>query len=164
MGWAAITKYHRPRGLNNRDVFLTILEAASSRLSCQQGWFLWMALLADSCLLTVSSHGLSLSHLSGVSVRLASFFFSRFILFCKRFYLFIFRERGGERERDIHVWLPLTCPLPGTWPATQTCALTGNRTCDPWVHRPAFSPLSHTSWARWPLLIRRPGRLDQGLP
>ena len=43
--------------------------------------------------------------------------------------LFIsFRQRGreGERERNINVWLPLACPLLGTWPTTQACALTGN--------------------------------------
>ena len=34
--------------------------------------------------------------------------------------LFIFRERGKkrERERNINVWLPLTHPDLGTWPAT----------------------------------------------
>ena len=37
------------------------------------------------------------------------------------------------------------CPLVGTWPATQACALTGNQTSDHLVCRPAFSPLSHTS-------------------
>ena len=34
-----------------------------------------------------------------------------------RFYLFIFRERGRreeERERNIDVWLSLSCPQPGT--------------------------------------------------
>ena len=44
--------------------------------------------------------------------------------------LLLFLERGKgrekERERNINVWLPLTCPLLGTWPATQACALTGN--------------------------------------
>ena len=33
----------------------------------------------------------------------------------------------------------------GTWPATQAWALTGNRTGDLLVHRPALNPLSHTS-------------------
>ena len=33
----------------------------------------------------------------------------------------------------------------GTWPESQECALTGNRTGDFSVHRPAFNPLSHTS-------------------
>ena len=51
-----------------------------------------------------------------------------------RFYVFIFRERGeegeGEGERDVSVWLPLTWPPLGTWPATQACALTGNQTGD----------------------------------
>ena len=32
------------------------------------------------------------------------------------------------------MWLPLMRPLLGTWPATQTCALTGNQTSDPLVH------------------------------
>ena len=38
---------------------------------------------------------------------------------------FIYFQRGEgrekERERNINVWLPLTCPLLGTWPATQAC-------------------------------------------
>ena len=33
------------------------------------------------------------------------------------------------------MWLPLTRPLLGTWPTTQVCALTGNQTSDPLVHR-----------------------------
>ena len=43
------------------------------------------------------------------------------------------------------VWLPLACPLLETWPTTQACALTGNRTGDPLVRRPILHPLSHTS-------------------
>ena len=79
---------------------------------------------------------------------------SEIMNFLKRFYLFIFRDAGsGGRERDrervreriINVWLLLTHPLLGTWPATQACALTGNRTRNPSVHRPALNPLSHTS-------------------
>ena len=60
-------------------------------------------------------------------------------------YLFIFRETERERERNINVWLPLARPLLGTWPTTQACALTGNRTGHPLGHRPALNPLSHTS-------------------
>ena len=41
--------------------------------------------------------------------------------------------------------LPLACPLLGTWPATQECSLTGNRTNNPLVFRPVLNPLSHTS-------------------
>ena len=36
-------------------------------------------------------------------------------------------------------------PQLGTWPATQTCVLTGNWTSDLSVPRPALNPLSHTS-------------------
>ena len=36
-------------------------------------------------------------------------------------------------------------PLLGPLPATQACALTGNQTDDPLVHRPALNPLSYTS-------------------
>ena len=39
-------------------------------------------------------------------------------------------------ERNINVWLPLIWPPLETWPATQPCAPTGNRTGDPLVHSP----------------------------
>ena len=55
------------------------------------------------------------------------------------------KGREKERERDITVQLPLVHPLLGTWPATQAYSLTGNRTSDPLIHRPALNPLSHTS-------------------
>ena len=65
----------------------------------------------------------------------------------KRFYLFLERGEGKEKEweRNINVWLPLTRPAPGTWSTPQACALTGNRTSDSLVRRPMLSPLSHTS-------------------
>ena len=69
--------------------------------------------------------------------------------FFLRFYFYLFLERWEsrekERERNINMWLPLTHPLLGTWPATQACVLTGNPTRDPLFHRPALNPLSHTS-------------------
>ena len=41
------------------------------------------------------------------------------------------------------------CPLQGPWPATQACALTGNRSSDLLVHRlVALNKLSHTSQGR----------------
>ena len=71
-----------------------------------------------------------------------------FILFLK-YFIYSCLERGEgrekDRERNINVWLPLACPLLGTWPATQVCALTGNWTSDPLVLRLALNPLSHTS-------------------
>ena len=69
-----------------------------------------------------------------------------FSFFLDFMYLF-FREGKGESkrcERNINVWLPLVHSPLGTWPATQACALTGNRTGDPLVHRPALNPLSYT--------------------
>ena len=71
-------------------------------------------------------------------MRLLLFFFKDFI------YLFLDRREGRkkERERNILVLLPLTCPLLGIWPATQACALTENRTVNPSVHRPAPNLLS----------------------
>ena len=61
------------------------------------------------------------------------------------FYLFLERGREWERERNIHVWLSLECPLLGTWPTAQACALIGNWTCDPLVCTLALNPLSYTS-------------------
>ena len=65
----------------------------------------------------------------------------------KRFYVFVERGEGREKERDrnINVCLPLARPLLGTWPETQAWALTGNQTGDPSVYRPVLSPLSHTT-------------------
>ena len=62
-------------------------------------------------------------------------------------FYFIFRGEGTEEERgrNINMWLPVTRPLLGTWPSTQACALTGNQTGDPLVHRLALNPLSHIS-------------------
>ena len=70
-----------------------------------------------------------------------------FLIF-QRLELFIFKERGREKEREgeknINVWLSLASPLLGTWPATQACALTGTQTSNPLVLRPALNPLSYT--------------------
>ena len=74
-------------------------------------------------------------------------------IFFWRFYLFIFREKGGrekERERismcDRNIgWLPPACSQLGTWLAMQACALTGNWTSDLLVLRLMLNPLSHTS-------------------
>ena len=66
----------------------------------------------------------------------------------KTILLFIFRERGKEKEGEKHdVWnrLLLSCPQLGTWPTTQACAPTGNWTGDPSFHRlVVLNPLSHT--------------------
>ena len=71
-----------------------------------------------------------------------------FFIYLKRFIcLFSHRGEGKEkkRERNINVWLPLMRPLLGTWPATQACALTGSRSSNPLILRPALNPLSHAS-------------------
>ena len=61
---------------------------------------------------------------------------------------FIFREMGreGERDGEKHQCARDTlCPQLRTWPATQACALTGNRTSGLQVFRVVLNPLSHTS-------------------
>ena len=57
-----------------------------------------------------------------------------YIIFLKVLFIYFWRgeEREKERERNIHVWLPLVHPHLGTWPATQACALTGNQTVTLW--------------------------------
>ena len=64
-----------------------------------------------------------------------AFFFFFFKIFIDLFLFYLFLERGEGRKRNINVWLPLKCPLLGTWPATQVYALAGNRTLKPLVHR-----------------------------
>ena len=48
--------------------------------------------------------------------------------FLKDFYSFPEGGGGRKRERNINAWPPPMCPLLGTWPETQACALTGNGT------------------------------------
>ena len=62
-----------------------------------------------------------------------------FAFFFFKDFIYLFPERGEvgeeERERNINVWLPRVHSQLGTWPATQACALTGNRTGDTLLHR-----------------------------
>ena len=73
----------------------------------------------------------------------------------KNIYLFLERGREGEREGEKHqcVVASRMPPQVGTWPATQACALTRNRTGDPVVRRPALNPLSCTSQGMFAFLI-----------
>ena len=70
----------------------------------------------------------------------------------KRFYLFIFRERGreGERQGEKHgcvreASVDGLSQTPNWRPGRPLCALTENWTSDLLVHSPMLSPLSHTS-------------------
>ena len=67
-----------------------------------------------------------------------------------RFYLFTFRERGGEGEGEGEKYQSVASHMPPTkYPThtTQVCALTGNQTGNLFVRRLALDPLSHTSQA-----------------
>ena len=80
------------------------------------------------------------------------------MLFVKKDFLNLFLERGrqGEREGEKHKYVVASrvlLPL-GTWPLTQACALTGNQTGNPLVHRLALSPLSHTSQG-WDAFLKK---------
>ena len=64
-------------------------------------------------------------------------------------FIFLFLERGEERQRNIDVqekhWsIVLYMPQPGTKIAMQTCGLTGNQTCDLSFCRTMPKQLSHT--------------------
>ena len=57
-----------------------------------------------------------------------------------------------------HQYVVALHPLLGTWPATQACALPGNRSGDPLVLRPMLNPLRHTSQG-YILYVRLSGNL-----
>ena len=62
--------------------------------------------------------------------------------------LLMYFQRGEGRKRGRGTSMCgcfLRHSLLGTWPATRACALTRSQTSDSAVHRPALSPLSHTS-------------------
>ena len=81
------------------------------------------------------------------------------ILFLKRFYLFIFREKEEihqcERETSIGCLSPM--PQVGTEPTTKACALTGNQTHALLLCGMKPNQLSHTSqgkrWDSWNLFF-----------
>ena len=86
---------------------------------CRAGW--------NVTLTTITSRNRTLPtspETSSLHVLLHLFFFKR-SFFKKRFYLFLERGEGREkeRERNTNVWLPLACALLGTSSATQACAL-----------------------------------------
>ena len=69
-----------------------------------------------------------------------------FFLFKIDFCLFLDRRREGEREGEKRQCVGASCTaLLGTWPTTQACSMTGNRTGDQLVRRSVQDLLSHTS-------------------
>ena len=66
----------------------------------------------------------------------------------------------GEKHRSV---ASHTHPAGNLAHTTQACALTGNQTSDPLVHRPALNPLSHTSQG-WIIFYSqgKPGEWDNG--
>ena len=72
------------------------------------------------------------------------------LVFCLfEYFIYLFSERRErkekERGRNINVWLPLVRLPTGDLAHNAAWALTGNRTSNPLVCRPAFNPLSRTS-------------------
>ena len=72
-----------------------------------------------------------------------SFFF--FPFFKDFIYLFLEKRREGEREGEKQQCVVASCaPPPGTLPAPQACALTGNRTSNTLVGRPVLNPRNYS--------------------
>ena len=120
-------------------------------------WLLWRDDIFFWCL---SSRAWAERGQEGTGERLRSYWH---LVSTTQDFIYLFLEgkgREGERERNISVWLPPACPLLGTWPTTQVCALTGNGAATLWfaglcsIHwaTPARSFLNHifvdSSWPR----------------
>ena len=58
-------------------------------------------------------------------------------------------EKGGEKHQCV---VASHAPPTGDLAKTQACALTGNQTSDPLVHRLALNPLNHTSHGKFQYL------------
>ena len=83
-----------------------------------------------------------------ISYNIYTYFFFLESFFIIIIFYFQTRGREGEREGEKHQCVVASCTPPtggATWPATQACALIGNQTGDPLVHRPVLNPLSHAS-------------------
>ena len=92
------------------------------------------------------------------------YFFHTFILLFKIACIYFKREgkRGRKKGRETSMCernidrLPLATPQLGNRPATQTCALTRNRTGDLSLWETMPNPLSHTSQGYLPLYLSHP--------
>ena len=74
---------------------------------------------------------------------------------CKN-YLFIFRERGREGEREVEKHQCVVAshtPKLGTWPATQACALTGIEPVTLWFASQRSIHWATPARARYPVFI-----------
>ena len=90
------------------------------------GWFFVCALTGNW------THNLGV--LGQCSNQMSNLARARLLFFFNFIYIFLEREeeREKERERNINVWLPLTHPLLGTWPATQAVPWLGIETATLW--------------------------------
>ena len=146
---------------------LIVLEVKSPKARCQQGCgpsevfkiypsFLWWlaAIFAVSCFWQPNFNLCFYHYMSFCVYVPMSKFPSSFFL--KILFTYFQREEGREKEkvRNINVWLPFKCPLPGTWPTTHACALSGNRNSDPLICRSALDPLSHTCQGQISLFLK----------
>ena len=74
-------------------------------------------------------------------------------IFFKVLFIYFQREVKGRRKKGRGTSmcdLLLVCPLLGTWPTTQACALSGNQTggplvCRPELHQPGFGEVYLTA-------------------
>ena len=74
------------------------------------------------------------------------------IIFSKRFYLFLVRERGRERETEgeKHQCVVAShAPPTGDPVCNPGCALMGNGIADPLLRNLVLNPLSHASQGGW---------------
>ena len=79
----------------------------------------------------------------GQGFRFFNFFFG--VYFFKDF-IYLFLDRGEGKEKEASMCSCLSCvPYWGPGAQLRHVPLTGYRTGDPSVHRPALNPLSHTS-------------------
>ena len=138
----------RPRTISLTVIFNLVFPCVTTLQSAFTSCLLFLGHIfpLPPCLHPAAAHTQTCTDISSPS---PSFCFQDDTLFFFLiFYLFIFRDRGREGEREgekLQCVVASHVPPLGTWPATQACALTGNQTGDPLVHKLALNLLSHTT-------------------
>ena len=128
--------------VTNKQIYTSVYDEGIPRSQVKQELEVKIFSMEHTFLLLLVIQSLLMKTRIVTFLLMCHFFFSFFKDFI---YPFLDTGEGSKKERvrKTNVWLPLAHPLLGTWPATQACSLTENRTyisCGSWAGAQSTEP------------------------